>query len=363
MTSAQTPQPKLLQNPSPDTRADRIRACLLGGAVGDALGAPVEFMSRAEILKRFGPEGIQDYAPAYGRLGAITDDTQMTLFTAEGILQAWQRYCSKGICHTPSVMGYAYQRWLRTQGVAHALQQYGPKDGLIRRRRLFARRAPGITCLEALQQMQSSGDPARNDSKGCGGVMRVAPIGLLHAALISDREHLPGVAEKTFQDAAEAAALTHGHPTGQWTAGCLAVMVLHLVWGATLDQAVEAALDQLQDHPHTEETRQAIQKAVDLAQDRPSCPNTLAQLGEGWVAEEALAISLYCALGASDFAGALRLAVNHDGDSDSTGSITGQLLGAKWGTSVIPAPWLKPLELRDVIEAMAQQLAHPREES
>lgn len=320
-------------------------------------------MSRQQILQQFGPQGIQDYTPAYGRLGAIADDTQMTLFTAEGILQAWHRYCGKGICHTPSVIGYAYQRWLRTQGVAHALQQYGPKDGLIRRHRLFARRAPGITCLEALQQMRSSGDLARNDSKGCGGVMRVAPIGLLHAALISDREHLPGVAEKTFQDAAEAAALTHGHPTGQWTAGCLAVMVLHLVWGATLEYAIEAALEQLQDRPHVDETRQAIQKAVGLAKDRPSCPDTLAQLGEGWVAEEALAISLYCALSASDFAGAVRLAVNHDGDSDSTGSITGQLLGALWGYSVIPALWLKPLELRDVIEHMAQQLAYPREES
>lgn len=354
-----------MQHPSPsqETRADRILGCLLGGAVGDALGAPVEFMSRAQILQQFGPQGIQDYAPAYGRTGAITDDTQMTLFTAEGILQAWERYCSKGICHTPSVLAYAYQRWLLTQGVSHSLQAYGTKDGLIQIQSLFARRAPGMTCMQALQQMQSVGEPARNDSKGCGGVMRVAPIGLLHAALIADQEHLPGIAGKTFRDAAEAAALTHGHPTGQWTSGCLAVMVLYLVWGKPLEHAIEAALTQLDENKrkHTKETREAIEHAMQLAQQRPQCPDTLAQLGEGWVAEEALAISLYCALGANDFAQALCLAVNHDGDSDSTGSISGQLLGAMWGTRVIPHHWLSRLELRDVIEQMGEKLTDPHQ--
>ena len=66
---------------------DLYRGCLLGGAVGDALGAPVEFMSRAQIVRAFGPHGIEDYAPAFGKLGTITDDTQMTLFTAEGLMR------------------------------------------------------------------------------------------------------------------------------------------------------------------------------------------------------------------------------------------------------------------------------------
>ncbi|MGB8841599.1 MAG: ADP-ribosylglycohydrolase family protein [Aliidongia sp.] len=63
---------------------NRFRGCLLGGAVGDALGAPVEFMTSAGIAGHFGQQGIRDFVPAYGRRGAITDDTQMTLFTAEG---------------------------------------------------------------------------------------------------------------------------------------------------------------------------------------------------------------------------------------------------------------------------------------
>jgi len=65
-----------------------IRGCLLGGAVGDALGAPIEFDDLAKIRSRFGPAGLRDYAPAYGRVDAFTDDTQMTLFTAEGLIRA-----------------------------------------------------------------------------------------------------------------------------------------------------------------------------------------------------------------------------------------------------------------------------------
>ncbi len=99
----------------------------------------------------------------------------MTLFTAEDMLQALQRYASRGFCHTPSVISYAYQRWLLTQGIHHPLQSIGLDSGLVLNKGLFAQRAPGITCLKALQQMDNPGEPADNDSKGCGGVMRVAP--------------------------------------------------------------------------------------------------------------------------------------------------------------------------------------------
>jgi hypothetical protein len=98
------------------TLLDRIRGCLLGGAVGDALGARVEFMKLPEIRRCFGAAGIRDFAPAYGRLGAITDDTQMTLFTAEGFIRAWVRDQLKGMCHGPGVVHHAYMRWLLTQG-------------------------------------------------------------------------------------------------------------------------------------------------------------------------------------------------------------------------------------------------------
>ncbi|RPJ69686.1 MAG: ADP-ribosylglycohydrolase family protein, partial [Acidobacteria bacterium] len=160
----------------------KFLGCLLGGAVGDALGAPVEFMSLAEIRRRFGPRGVEDYAPAYGRRGAITDDTQMTLFTAEGLIRGLVRWRSKGIAHVPSVVAHAYLRWLRTQGESSACKVDDPDEDrgwLYSQRELHHRRAPGNTCLSALREMKTLGAPARNTSKGCGGVMRVAPAGLL----------------------------------------------------------------------------------------------------------------------------------------------------------------------------------------
>jgi ADP-ribosylglycohydrolase len=153
----------------------RFLGCLLGGAVGDALGAPVEFMSRTDILHAFGPDGIVDYAPAYGDIGRVTDDTQMTLFTAEGLIRAWVRQCDRGITTYEGVTANAYLRWLRTQGAKpHRGIEYGPREHgwLFKQRDLHARRAPGKTCLSALRAMRSPGEPAKNDSKGCGGVMR-----------------------------------------------------------------------------------------------------------------------------------------------------------------------------------------------
>lgn len=119
-----------------------VRGCLLGGPVGDALGAPVEFLSLEQIRARYGPDGIADFDTAYGRLGAITDDTQMTLFTAEGLLGAICRGKREGTVDTPSVVHHAYLRWLRTQGDPHD-PSGGELDGrLVRLPELHHSRAP-----------------------------------------------------------------------------------------------------------------------------------------------------------------------------------------------------------------------------
>ena len=128
----------------------RFQGCLLGGAVGDALGAPVEFLTRREILRRFGPEGITGYTPAWGGLGTITDDTQMTLFTAEGLIRAWVRERVTGTASAVGVTAHAYLRWLRTQGERphRAIDTGTVETGwLFQQRALHSRRAPGVTCL------------------------------------------------------------------------------------------------------------------------------------------------------------------------------------------------------------------------
>jgi ADP-ribosyl-[dinitrogen reductase] hydrolase len=339
---------------SDDVR-DRARGCLIGGAVGDALGAAVEFMSRAQIIERFGPGGIRDFVPAYGRRGAITDDTQMTLFTAEGIMRAYLRWSAKGICHPPSVIGYAYQRWLHTQGIWHSSHEYCLDGWLITNKELFAQRAPGRTCMEALRSTESNGTAATNNSKGCGGVMRVAPIGMYSK---SGDETYDGVLYETYGLAVEAAALTHGHPTGQVAAGAFAVIVRCLMNKSTLPAAIDRCLDVIRSQESAvAETEHAILKARALAANRPGDPDAVAGLGGGWVAEEALAIGIYAALSAPTLEEGVVLAVNHSGDSDSTGAIAGNLLGAMHGASTIPGRWLDSLELRGVIEDVADDLA------
>ncbi|MFZ4478887.1 MAG: ADP-ribosylglycohydrolase family protein [Rhodoferax sp.] len=348
-----------LPRPPKDKHIQNLyRGCLLGGAVGDALGAPVEFMSRDQIIQKFGPGGIQEYVPAFGKLGAITDDTQMTLFTAEGAMRSWVRGNVRGICSMPCVIARSYQRWLHTQGQHHAMQDEGLDGWLIGQKELFSRRAPGITCLSGLQNMRESVDAAKNNSKGCGGVMRVAPIGMYYATLCGDNKQYQDESMKdSFELGCQAAAITHGHSTGQLASGAFAAIVIKLLVGAPLSKAIDAVLPLLIAQPGHEETLHSIELARRLASTRPNDADALAQLGGGWIAEEALAIALYCALSAQDFRSGVVLAVNHSGDSDSTGSMAGQLLGSMHGVQAIPESWLKPLELRSVIQEMADDLA------
>src|SRR5260370_35340613 len=120
---------------------------------------------------------------------------------------------------------------------------------------------------------------------------------------------------------------------------------------------MDAAKKELRNHKSHQETLAAIEQAEALAEARPRERSALRVMGKGFVAEEALAMGLYCALSARDFEDGLILAVNHSGDSDSTGSITGNLLGAAAGVEAIPDRWLRNLELRTTIEALADDLA------
>jgi ADP-ribosylglycohydrolase len=188
---------------------------------------------------------------------------------------------------------------------------------------------------------------ADNDSKGCGGVMRVAPIGLASPA-IEDRV--------IFETGTASAAFTHGHPAGHLSAGYFAVTIASLVRGEPLIRALELADAELQRHGGNVEVARAIDAARELASRGRPGPEELETLGAGWVAEEALSIAVCCALTATRFGDGVLLAVNHSGDSDSTGSIAGNMLGAAFGVDAIPQTWLDRLELRQEIERIAVDL-------
>ncbi len=332
------------------TLRDRIYGCLLGGAIGDALGYPIEFPGLSEIRARYGADGVRDFSSF--DIGRISDDTQMTLFTAEGLIRAAIRNREKGACNVATVVHHAYLRWLFTQGerfsgkVAPGTYFDREPDGwLVKVKGLHDCRAPGITCMTALQsgKMGTITKPL-NDSKGCGGIMRVAPVGLV-------RGHDP------FDLGCELAAITHGHPSGYLAAGFCARLIHDLRNEVGLQDAIAQAASRLKQQPKHEECLLAVERAVKLAKEGHPSPEQVERLGRGFVGDEALSISLYCSLVAKDFADGVRLAVNHSGDSDSTGAITGNILGVMLGCKSIPRAWLEKLELREVIEQVAQDLS------
>jgi ADP-ribosylglycohydrolase len=333
----------------------RTIGCMLGGAVGDALGAPVESIEINGIHNRYGNTRVTRFENAYGRIGAITDNTRMSLFTAEGLILSRVRreYTQQGL--VIQAIYHAYLRWLYTQeihGQTQLVKDHGTCsviDGILTgHRELYSQRAPSKTCLSALRSgMMGTMDHPVNDSKGCGGVVRVAPIGLTY----SD-------AEEAFLRGCESAAITHGHPTGYIAAGFLASLISQLLSGQPLTDAIADTIGLLKAHDNHGECLKAVNAAITLSRSRQFSPEDVESLGAGWVAEEVLAIGLYCALIAgNDFQKAVFAAVNHSGDSGSTGSITGNIVGAQYGTDVIPDAWTAELEMKDVIEELATDLA------
>lgn len=338
-----------------------FRGCLIGGAIGDALGYPVEFMSMERIKQKYGQDGIKDlsYAQPSGR-AVISDDTHMTLFTAEGMLWADARGRERGICSYADCLFYSYQRWLYTQTGKLGDESYhwilkdenlDCKTELLAMRELFVQRAPGNTCLSSLaaSKNQQYGNLANkvNNSKGCGGVMRAAPVGL----------YFYRSPESAFQIGAESAAITHGHPSGYLSAGALAYIIAEIIRGLSIREAALGALKNLNNYEKQEECSEALYRAIILADENISPSKAIQELGAGWVGEEALAIALYCVLKSpDDFSKAVCLAVNHSGDSDSTGSLCGNIVGAYLGLEGIPEKWPERIELAEIILKISDQL-------
>ena len=321
-------------------KLDAIRGSLIGGAVGDALGAPIEFLSYSNIISRYN-DIVKDYVEFGDSTGSITDDTQMVLFTAEGILRANTRNKLKGICDSTSILNLSYQRWLVTQGYPSNVDNDIINSGwLINQKELYNVRAPGNTCLSSLMTGKKK---AFNNSKGCGSVMRMAPVGLFFSP------------KAAFIKGCEYSNITHGHPTGVIAGGALAMLIAYLVNGKTLEDSLDLLEEHLLTVENSSETLLAIKKARTV--------DDITLLGEGWVAEEALAIGIFCALHYTwDFAAGVINAINITGDSDSTGSIAGNILGVLNGEKAIPLKWRQNLREYGIVSQVANDLHKTFEE-
>lgn len=296
---------------------------MVGQAVGDALGAPVEFTSVGSVM-------VDDLAWWEGHAaGSFTDDTQMAIATAEGLLDA-----HRAAGDISEAVWKRYLTWFR--------RQEEPEY----------RRHPGETCMAAI----SRGGFARratNDRKGAGGVMRVAPVGLACS-------HEPG---RAFDLGCELAGLTHGHPTGYLAAGCFAEIVARVASGAPLPDAVAAARVRLQVEQHGAETLAALDRAVGMVGSGASVSEVAVAVaaspvhGAGWVAEECLAVALAAGLSfPADYREGVLSAVNIDGDRDTTGAVAGALLGTMLGIEAVPKEWADAVEDREMLYELSRYL-------
>jgi len=312
---------------------------LFGLAYGDALGAATEFLSYEEILRRYGAGGPRELV---GDPARVTDDTQLALAVG------WALHEADG--PTPELL----EPLLRKRFVDWSLS---PDND----------RAPGSTCLRACAALAAGlswADATVIDAKGCGANMRVTPVGLVPGF---DLDTLAGTAQ--FQ-----AGLTHGHPTALTASELTALAVWLLRHGTELSELPRLLRDRCvaQWALYREDWlgdlwRRAgdADAATFITRGWRDCLGALDALtealgrpddggdaclatGAGWVAEEALATGLYCALRHRDEpVAALGRAAATSGDSDSIAALAGALLGAAYGIAAWPAEWATRIEYGD----------------
>ncbi|MEU1679152.1 ADP-ribosylglycohydrolase family protein [Micromonospora zamorensis] len=323
----------------------RASGSLFGLAYGDALGKPTEFLTVAEIQHRYGPTGPRELS---GEPALVTDDTQMALAVGWALHEA------------PSLAPEAVEPLLRQRFLAWAVS---PDNN----------RAPGMTCVRACAELTRGvrwQDATVIGSKGCGANMRVTPVGLLDV----DLDTLAGLAQLQ-------AGLTHGHPTGLAASELTAYAVFALRAGATLPELpallTERALAQrliyrerwLGDLWQRADSRSPQEF---IAHGWDECLTVLGRLtnalgqpddggdpcratGEGWVAEEALATALLCAVRhADDPVAALARGATTAGDSDSIAALAGAFVGAAAGMSAWPSGWADRIEYADQLATLAE---------
>ncbi len=305
----------------------QARGILWGLALGDALGWPVEFLDIAQIRAKYGPAGITE--PPNPAL--YTDDTQMTLAVADALIEAGY----EDLDTLMNTMARQFIEWKNDP--------------------VTPSRAPGSTSIlgvSALERGAAWRESGVKNSKGCGACMRVAPVGFFYQRQARTRLLI----------AKSQGWLTHRHRTADAACAAGAHLIALALEGAEPAEFPAQVLEATTGI--SSEFDAAVQRVLEVIEwsDEEAALNVIGPTrGGGWIAEEAIAMALYCVMRRpDDFAGGVQLAANISGDSDSVAALTGGILGARLGPDALPADWLERLEHRDLIAATADRLAHKR---
>lgn len=342
------------------TLQQRFIGCLIGGAMGDAMGFEVKAMTLEQIKRAFGKSGITKMTPSkITKNMRISDETQLTLFTLHGIM--WGDFLGgkSGISNYTTYVFYAYQQWLYTQMSTIASVDYqwildNERNNFpcefLDIKELFKKRSPSKVLINTLMtsaEMNYGKIINRiNDNKNADSI-RTSAAGLY---FYTDPE-------RAFRMGADFGGITHSHPTGYLAAGCFSSIISFILAGETIEQAVLDTLKQVKNYDGFEECFKAMDDALGLLDEETKPMDAVALLGDGKTAESALAIGIYCACCHSiNPENAILLAVNQDGNSDACGHICGSLVGAYKGINALPEKWNKQLQFSQLITKKAKEL-------
>lgn len=333
---------------------ERFEGAFLGFAIGDAFGYPARGMTFEQLCERFEKKGCLDLAVSKkSGMALFTDATQMTLFTADGIVWA-DREAKGGEINYTTYVFYSYQLWLYTQTKTIAGKEYSwlfndeknkYTSHLLKAKGLYKNRANDRVSVDALLAARELNYGKLishvNDNADNGGLKRVLPAGL----------YFNYDTEIAFRAGADFAAITHGNPSAYLSAGCYSAITAELIAGQSVENAVKKVMRILKEYDGHEQVYLALDSALTLIYDESVPPReAIERLGRGYNAEEALAISIFCAvLHEDNFIHAIQLAVNHDGESDVCAALTGGLLGARNGVECIPKKWIKKIQYYNLL--------------
>ena len=315
---------------------DKILGCYWGLALGDALGMPVEFRSIENIRQIYGEDGIQNP----GKNAIWTDDTEMTIAVSKSLLELGKIEEIKDL--NEDIIGQTFAEgfinWLNNPGYA-----------------------PGVTTTGSVRFLETHGpekwkNAGKNDSKGCGTVMRAAPLGIWAANAV--KPELPftnGVYHKLLSKISQIQSeITHGHKAATAAALAGSYAVALAINGVSPDKMItpiEQYCNKI--HPNFQNAMQRLKKSLSKREKGiyETDLDALNYIGEGWVGEEAFTMALYSTIRSpNDLKNGLRISVNHGGDSVSVACIAGSILGALHGMSIIPKDWIIYLAERERLE-------------
>ena len=332
------------------------RGCLLGMAVGDAMGYTVDDRSLEQIRQDYGPEGLLGYDLVNG-YADVSSYTQLAAFAGNGLLLGLTRGQMQGIM-APYVryIALAEREWAQTQRYSG-----NPERSVCwvsRDRELRGRRCMDTRMLDTLSRGRPGSMEEPINRFLSPGAMTVAiPVGMFFSPLRTGREEIDRLG-------AEAVALTHGAAQAFLSGGVLAHMISRIIWDGArnLKELVKESVEAIQEgfgreYRQVTEVRDGLNMALRLASSHNvSCAEAMEHL-KCTTVPEILAGAVYTALCyENNFDEAMITAVNHSGRSAAVGAVAGAILGARLGEEAIPEFYLEPLEPAELLRELADDM-------